>query len=111
MTLTTVGYGDIAPKTALGQTLASLLMILGYGILAVPTGIVSVELARAQRSSRARCPGCGREGHDRDAVHCKHCGTALGSAPGPGKGAAMRAFRFRLPPAREPGPAAARYPR
>ena len=84
VTLTTVGYGDIAPKTALGQTLASLLMILGYGILAVPTGIVSVELARAQRSSRARCPGCGREGHDRDAVHCKHCGTALGSAPGPG---------------------------
>jgi voltage-gated potassium channel len=78
VTLTTVGYGDIAPRTALGQLLASLLMILGYGVIAVPTGIVSVELANASRGvSRQACPACGAEGHDLDAVHCKHCGAQL----------------------------------
>jgi voltage-gated potassium channel len=79
VTMTTVGYGDIAPRTPLGQLLASLLMILGYGIIAVPTGIVSVELAQASRGvSRQACPGCGAEGHDPDAAHCKYCGVALG---------------------------------
>jgi voltage-gated potassium channel len=78
VTLTTVGYGDIAPKTTLGRLLASLLMVLGYGVIAVPTGIVSVELANATRGvSRQACPGCGAEGHDVDAVHCKHCGARL----------------------------------
>jgi len=79
VTLTTVGYGDIAPKTPMGQFLASLLMILGYGIIAVPTGIVSVELARAEhvRHDKARCPACGKPGHDKDALHCKHCGAKL----------------------------------
>jgi voltage-gated potassium channel len=78
VTMTTVGYGDIAPRTPLGQFLAALLMILGYGVIAVPTGIVSVELAQATRGvSRQACPGCGVEGHDADAVHCKHCGTRL----------------------------------
>ncbi len=79
VTLTTVGYGDIAPKTALGQALASLLMIMGYGIIAVPTGIVSVELAQAQRRevTGQSCPACAAQGHDPDARHCKFCGAAL----------------------------------
>jgi len=78
VTMTTVGYGDIAPGTPLGQLLAALLMILGYGIIAVPTGIVTVELAHAGRAvSRQACPACGAEGHDIDATHCKHCGARL----------------------------------
>jgi voltage-gated potassium channel len=78
VTMTTVGYGDIAPKTPLGQFLAALLMILGYAIIAVPTGIVSAELARTSRPvSRQACPGCGAEGHEIDAVHCKYCGASL----------------------------------
>jgi len=80
VTMTTVGYGDMAPETPLGKALASLIMILGYGIIAVPTGIVSVELAGVTRkravSGRA-CPGCGAHGHDADAKHCKFCGTEL----------------------------------
>jgi voltage-gated potassium channel len=78
VTMTTVGYGDIAPKTPLGQFLAALLMILGYAIIAVPTGIVSAELARTSRPvSRQACPDCGAEGHDVDAIHCKYCGATL----------------------------------
>jgi voltage-gated potassium channel len=78
VTMTTVGYGDIAPKTPLGQFLAALLMVLGYAIIAVPTGIVSAELARAHRPiSRQACPSCGAEGHDVDAIHCKLCGAGL----------------------------------
>lgn len=78
VTMTTVGYGDIAPRTALGQFVAALLMILGYGIIAVPTGIVTVELAHAGRPvSRQACPACGAEGHDVDAAHCKYCGARL----------------------------------
>ncbi|MGH7391507.1 MAG: ion transporter [Candidatus Rokuibacteriota bacterium] len=78
VTLTTVGYGDIVPQTPLGRTLAAFVMILGYSIIAVPTGIVSVELAQASRPvSTQACPACGRQGHDADARHCKHCGAAL----------------------------------
>ena len=78
VTLTTVGFGDITPQTALGQTLASLVMIMGYGIIAVPTGIVTAELVESARASRAvDCPGCGRGSHDLDAHHCKWCGEAL----------------------------------
>ena len=79
VTMTTVGFGDITPKTVLGQFFASMLMIAGYGILAVPTGIVSVELAAAARKhvDTQACPGCGTYGHDQDAVYCKHCGTSL----------------------------------
>jgi voltage-gated potassium channel len=79
VTLTTVGYGDISPKTPLGQALASMVMILGYGIIAVPTGIVSVELAQATRGpvSTQACPSCGSGGHDHDARFCKRCGSAL----------------------------------
>ena len=79
VTVTTVGYGDIAPQTVLGQMIASLMMILGYAILAVPTGIVGAELARSTRvaSNTQACPGCGAEGHDDDARFCKHCGHEL----------------------------------
>jgi voltage-gated potassium channel len=79
VTLTTVGFGDVTPQTDLGQLLASLVMILGYGIIAVPTGIVTAELTagRAAAISTQACPSCGAEGHDADARHCKWCGVAL----------------------------------
>ena len=79
VTLTTVGYGDISPKTGAGQFLAAIVMILGYSIIAVPTGIVTVELSQAykDRSNTQACPGCSAEGHDSDAVYCKFCGTKL----------------------------------
>jgi len=79
VTLTTVGYGDLSPRTPLGQMLASVVMIIGYGIIAVPTGIVSVELAQAARQNvtTQSCPSCGAEGHDPDAICCKYCGANL----------------------------------
>lgn len=79
VTLTTVGYGDIAPGTVFGQTIASILMILGYAIIAVPTGIVTTEFANAKKLSlnTQSCPACSREGHDDDAKHCKFCGSKL----------------------------------
>ncbi len=79
VTMTTVGYGDIAPQTPFGKTLAAVVMLLGYGIIAVPTGIVTLELSRASmpQVSTQACPNCGRQGHDVDARHCKFCGTAL----------------------------------
>jgi voltage-gated potassium channel len=79
VTLTTVGYGDVSPQTGLGQTIASIIMILGYSIIAVPTGIVSVEMAQAYRTSVSTqaCPQCSYEGHDEDAKYCKDCGARL----------------------------------
>jgi voltage-gated potassium channel len=79
VTLTTVGYGDIAPRTALGQALAAIVMILGYAIIAVPTGIVTVEIGAAARqaASERTCPQCGLAGHDSDAKHCKRCGAGV----------------------------------
>ena len=78
VTLTTVGYGDLSPKTGLGKFLASIVMIMGYGIIAVPTGIVTAELARAAKPASTHvCPECHAEGHDLDAVHCKYCGSKL----------------------------------
>jgi voltage-gated potassium channel len=81
VTLTTVGYGDISPKTNLGQAISAVIMILGYGIIAVPTGIVSAEFAQVGRHmspvSTQACPSCSCEGHDRDAVYCKQCGEKL----------------------------------
>jgi voltage-gated potassium channel len=79
VTLTTVGYGDVAPESPLGKGIAATLMIMGYGIIAVPTGIVTLELDRASRASgrRRACRGCGVDRHDADATFCKHCGTAL----------------------------------
>jgi voltage-gated potassium channel len=79
VTLTTVGYGDISPKTELGQAISAVIMIIGYGIIAVPTGIVTVELSQAYKrevSARA-CRQCSAEGHDPDAKFCKHCGEEL----------------------------------
>lgn len=80
VTLTTVGYGDMVPQTAVGKSLASLTMLLGYGIIAVPTGIVTVEIGRA-RSPRdittRTCHVCAREGHDPDAAYCKFCAAPL----------------------------------
>jgi voltage-gated potassium channel len=80
VTMTTVGYGDIVPQTSLGQTIASLIMILGYGIIAVPTGIVSSEMISMKKDERITtqvCPHCLKEGHDLDAIHCKYCGGKL----------------------------------
>lgn len=78
VTLTTVGYGDVAPVTPLGRMLSILLMLTGYGIIAVPTGIVTVELTRATRPvSTQACPNCGADGHEYDAIFCRRCGTKL----------------------------------
>jgi voltage-gated potassium channel len=79
VTMTTVGYGDIAPRTVLGQALAAVVMILGYSIIAVPTGIVSAEFVHAQRrpvTTRA-CPSCMSEGHAPSARYCRDCGSSL----------------------------------
>lgn len=77
VTMTTVGYGDISPQTGLGQAIASLIMILGYGIIAIPTGIVTAELTFKQNISTQVCPECSAEGHDLNAKHCKFCGADL----------------------------------
>lgn len=82
VTVTTVGYGDIAPVTVGGQVLASVIMILGYAIIAVPTGIIGAEWMRhgmnqPVHTNTQSCPDCGKEGHADDAVHCKHCGAQL----------------------------------
>jgi voltage-gated potassium channel len=79
VTMTTVGYGDISPQTDFGQALAAIIMIIGYGIIAVPTGIVTVELSQAVHRgvSTQACPACGSDGHDKDAKFCKYCGEAL----------------------------------
>ena len=79
VTMTTVGYGDIAPQTVLGQSLASVLMILGYGVIAVPTGIVTVAMNDVFRRSAntQSCPACGAGNHADDARFCKYCGEKL----------------------------------
>lgn len=82
VTLTTVGYGDISPQTTLGQALATIIMIMGYGIIAVPTGLVSVELARGERDGPARrCSSCAADTRDKEARFCKHCGAPLPMLP------------------------------
>jgi voltage-gated potassium channel len=77
VTITTVGYGDIAPETPLGQSLASVIMLLGYAIVAVPTGIVTVELTRTKGRRNRTCTGCGSAGHGSDAVFCRICSVRL----------------------------------
>jgi voltage-gated potassium channel len=80
VTITTVGYGDIFPITTLGKFLASFIMLLGYAIIAVPTGIVTVELTKSARTDQVKgqaCPSCSVGGHDPDALHCKYCGHLL----------------------------------
>ncbi|MCB1061800.1 MAG: ion transporter, partial [Verrucomicrobiae bacterium] len=80
VTITTVGYGDIAPVTVVGKMLASIMMLTGFAIIAVPTGIVSAELNRNLKEipmDTRKCEGCGHEGHDPKAFHCKMCGHRL----------------------------------
>ncbi|NOI80414.1 ion transporter [Vibrio tubiashii] len=79
VTITTVGYGDLVPQTALGKAIASMTMLLGYSILAVPTGIITAELNQEMSSHKTlvKCPNCMQTGHDSDALHCKHCGSEL----------------------------------
>jgi len=77
VTITTVGYGDISPQTPLGQFLASILMVIGYGIIAVPTGIVSVEMARATDEARKKCPFCKASVYPESASYCSNCGKRL----------------------------------
>jgi voltage-gated potassium channel len=78
VTITTVGFGDIVPQTVLGQSIASLLMLLGYAIIAVPTGIVTVELTKQKdKITTQSCPSCSLQGHDSDAIFCKYCAGEL----------------------------------
>ena len=79
VTVTTVGYGDIAPSTWLGQMVAAVAMVLGYSLIIIPTGIFSMELVQAARRqiSTQSCPECAREGHDTDATYCKYCSARL----------------------------------
>lgn len=82
VTLTTVGYGDISPITPLGQFIAACIMILGYAVIAVPTGIISAEMVNNMKGddgkiSTQACRYCGHDGHDYDAVHCKYCGEKI----------------------------------
>ena len=85
VTLTTVGFGDLTPQTPFGQVLASVVMIMGYGIIAVPTGILTAEFVGSARSERAArgdpCSACSKRGHDRDASHCNWCGGTLTGTP------------------------------
>ncbi|MDZ7845777.1 MAG: potassium channel family protein [Owenweeksia sp.] len=81
VTLTTVGYGDISPQSPLGQAIASLIMIIGYGIIAVPTGIVTAEMGKAYRgqgpSESRKCDNCGDSHHLEKALYCKSCGNKI----------------------------------
>ena len=83
VTITTVGYGDIAPVTNIGQLLASITMLTGYAIIAVPTGIVTAELTNQQKRAKEEglldriCPSCENKDHNVDAVYCNKCGTRL----------------------------------
>lgn len=76
VTLTTVGYGDIAPQTVLGQTIASMLMVVGYAMLAVPTGIVTSEMMKP-KETHSSCQDCGEKNLPKDAIYCHKCGGAL----------------------------------
>lgn len=86
VTITTVGYGDISPVTTLGRAIASLTMLLGYSILAVPTGIITAEMSQEVKQQKkvyrehrdlVMCPNCMKNDHEPDAFHCKHCGSEL----------------------------------
>jgi voltage-gated potassium channel len=82
VTITTVGYGDITPQTTMGQVIATLAMLTGYSIIAIPTGIFTAEIAREinAESSHKRCNVCERTGHHPDAEYCFHCGVQLPEA-------------------------------
>lgn len=80
VTITTVGFGDMVPKTVLGQFIACLAMLVGYSIIAIPTGIFTAELAQEIQRERINsvCENCGEGGHERDSRYCKACGAHLG---------------------------------
>ena len=78
VTMTTVGYGDFVPQTVLGRLLAAVVMLLGFGIIAIPTGIVTVESIQQARQDRRACSDCGSRDHRREASHCDQCGAELG---------------------------------
>ena len=107
VTVSTVGFGDIFPVTPLGKALASVLIVMGYGIIAVPTGIVTVELSRGREAHRhERCPTCDLDDHVADANYCRRCGTHLLKGPdeqAPNEGASQAA-----PPAERASPTPAR---
>lgn len=78
VTMTTVGYGDITPMTSMGRMFSAFTMLLGYTIIAVPTGIVTATMVKASHDAAIRvCPNCGKSGHDMEATHCKYCGSVL----------------------------------
>ena len=77
VTMSTVGYGDIAPATTVGKLLTTAIILLGYSLIVVPTGIVSAEISRSPGVRRRVCDRCGRTGHDADARFCKQCGERL----------------------------------
>lgn len=81
VTMTTVGYGDITPATVVGKFLSAVMMIIGYSLIIVPTGIISAEMAFPEKkrsvATTQHCPHCSRHGHDNDALHCKFCGGKL----------------------------------
>jgi len=79
VTITTVGYGDITPHTIIGQIIASIAMLTGYSIIAVPTGILTAELSQEllRERSLTGCPNCGKQGHEKDAEYCNRCGGKL----------------------------------
>lgn len=86
VTLTTVGYGDIAPVTPLGQFISVMIMLTGYSIIALPAGVFSAEVIRSLREDRysdESCPGCGKSQHEHDAKYCKYCGTWLNEETNP----------------------------
>ncbi|MGJ8687683.1 MAG: potassium channel family protein, partial [Spongiibacteraceae bacterium] len=82
VTITTVGYGDIVPQTAFGQSIAAMAMITSYAIIAIPTGILSAEMIQeSQReASKRHCLACDKRGHEKDASFCKYCGERLGTS-------------------------------
>ena len=77
VTLTTVGYGDVAPVTVLGKITASIIMLTGFAILAVPTGVMTAEIGRKMSNDDRKCDECGVQGHDPRALFCMHCGSKL----------------------------------
>ena len=77
VTITTVGYGDMAPVTVIGKIMASFIMLTGFAIIAVPTGVVTAELSKQAKTDERACGECGWKGHDSRAIYCMHCGTPL----------------------------------
>jgi voltage-gated potassium channel len=77
VTITTVGYGDMAPVTVLGKIMAAIIMLTGFAVIAVPTGVVTAELAKQALTDDRLCAECGTKGHHHRAIYCMHCGTPL----------------------------------